>query len=350
MFPLSFPLHVLAKARPRQVVLDPFCGRGTTIVAGRINGLASYGIDANPVAAAIAEAKLAHCTPNSIVTACRRILAQPTHAEVPKGEFWRRAYHPATLLEIVKIRDALMNDCESSSRKALRAVMLGALHGPQRVQDDWHLSNQMPRTFATKPDYSTRFWKATRKKARAVDTLDVVRRRAFRHFASAKSKAVGKVILGDSRKLNLRPTMKNVDWVITSPPYYGMDTYVADQWLRNWFVGGPPHVEYTSPHQVNHGGVNTFAHDLAQVWMNVATVCRDGAHMFIRFGGINERPEEPREILLKSMEYASRVGWTFVRSTKAGEPHGGKRQANHFGQKMRGYRDERDYEFVLSSK
>jgi hypothetical protein len=34
MFPLEFPLGVLTRrSRPKQWVLDPFCGRGTTLLA-----------------------------------------------------------------------------------------------------------------------------------------------------------------------------------------------------------------------------------------------------------------------------------------------------------------------------
>src|SRR6516164_10379276 len=58
MFPLSFPFDVLASSKAGGWVLDPFCGRGTTILAARLRGLPSVGVDSNPVAGAIAGAKL----------------------------------------------------------------------------------------------------------------------------------------------------------------------------------------------------------------------------------------------------------------------------------------------------
>jgi len=39
-------------------ILDPFCGSGTTLLEGYLNGLASYGCDLNPLAAKIARAKV----------------------------------------------------------------------------------------------------------------------------------------------------------------------------------------------------------------------------------------------------------------------------------------------------
>ncbi len=59
MFPLDFPLRYLSNARPGEWVVDPFCGRETTLYAARLRGLPSVGVDISPVAVAIAQAMLA---------------------------------------------------------------------------------------------------------------------------------------------------------------------------------------------------------------------------------------------------------------------------------------------------
>lgn len=50
-----------------------------------------------------------------------------------------------------------------------------------------------------------------------------------------------------------------------SPPYYGMRTYLPDQWLRLWFLGGPDYVE----HQLKHSGAVSFAAGMADALSGV---------------------------------------------------------------------------------
>jgi DNA modification methylase len=75
MFPLVFPFHALANSKAGEWVLDPFCGRGTTILAARLRGLPSVGVDSNPVAGAIAAAKLPQVRAWEIIALARDILS-----------------------------------------------------------------------------------------------------------------------------------------------------------------------------------------------------------------------------------------------------------------------------------
>jgi hypothetical protein len=77
--------------------------------------------------------------------------------------------------------------------------------------------------------------------------------------------------------------------IITSPPYYGLDTYLADQWIRSWFLGGPPEVDYSRGTQINHGSWEKFAGDLRFVRKNVAEYACPDARLIIRFGGITHQ-------------------------------------------------------------
>jgi hypothetical protein len=330
MFPLEFPLRILQRhGQPGQRVLDPFCGRGTTNLAARLYGCESLGVDSSPVAAAITAAKLVTTTPDAVVAEAHAILTADVNVEVPAGEFWEMAYHPEVLKKLSRLRAELLQDCASPARIALRGVILGALHGPKQKLVSSYLSNQCPRTYAPKPAYAVRFWSERGLEADEVDILSVVELRAKRYFEEAPSGG-GRVRLADSRKLDsMKPEDPRslFDWVITSPPYYGMRTYVADQWLRAWFLGGPDCVDYSADTQLSHLSPRQFADDLRLVWSNAAAVTTERAKMVIRFGAIADRKADPLQIAKSSLKDS---GWRITTICDAGCADHGKRQANAF--------------------
>lgn len=330
MFPLDFPLDILKRrARAGEVVLDPFCGRGTTNFAARLVGLRSLGVDSSPVAAAITASKLAAASVDDILSEARRILAEREARHIPAGEFWRWAFHPTVLDALCRFREAFLEDCTSDARIALRGIVLGALHGPKQKTFPSYFSNQCPRTYAPKPDYAIRFWRKRRLKPEPINVLDVIERRAKRYYVMCPN-VTGTVRLADSRETGaLQPETPRTrfHWVITSPPYYGMRTYIPDQWLRNWFVGGPDTVDYTSRDQVVHSSPEGFAADLRQVWRNAENVCAKDAKMVIRFGGITDRRVDPLGLIKSSL---SESGWRITTIREAGSATKGKRQADAF--------------------
>jgi len=108
-----------------------------------------------------------------------------------------------------------------------------------------------------------------------------------------------------------------------------MRTYLPDQWLRYWFLGGPARVSYQSEGQLEHTSPQRFAEQLGDVWKNVAKVCADGARLVVRFGGIRDRNQSPRDILWKSFDLAD-SGWRITNVWPAGLATRGKRQAEQF--------------------
>lgn len=330
MFPLDFPLHQLAAKPDAARILDPFCGRGTTLFAARLAGLPSVGIDINPVAVAIAQAKLAQVTSGAVVRLARQILSSGAQGEMPKGEFWQLCYEGETLREIVTLRASLI-ELNTPTAAVLRAILLGILHGPRNKQLPSYLSNQMPRTYASKPAYAVKFWKARGMEPTRIPALDVIARRADRILKSAPLAQGGRVYLGDSTEI-LRGLSQKFDLVVTSPPYYGMRTYVSDQWLRSWFLGGLPEVPYGSSGQIaRQPNQEAFIQALANVWAATARRCRRGARLAIRFGALPSARTDPEQLTLSSIRQAD-AGWSVKEVRPAGTSPKHARQAEQFGQ------------------
>ena len=333
MFPLGFPLRVLSRGEGTgDAVLDPFCGRGTTNVAARLLGLRSTGIDSHPLAVALTKSKLVSTNPKAIVRALDRILSESDEVEeAPTGNFWELAFEESTLNCLTRVRNALLQDCRSPARVALRAIILGALHGPVTKREPSYLSNQCPRTYAPKPRYSVNYWRKHNLWPQKVDLRTIVARRAARYYTETLPETHSEVLLGDSRDEDLfrkRLGERSFDWVVTSPPYYGLRTYRPDQWLRLWFLGGSDTVDYSQQDQVTHGSPTNFVNQLFRVWNNCASVCRTGARMVIRFGQISDRQTDPVELLRESL---LGTGWRVQTRCDAGSAALGKRQADHFG-------------------
>jgi hypothetical protein len=309
-------------------VLDPFCGRGTTLFAARTVGIPSVGIDINPVAVAIAQAKVAKVSAAAVLRLAHRILQDGPRSAAPQGEFWQLCYETDTLREITTMRAALLN-LHTPTAAMLRAIMLGILHGPRNKGAPSYLSNQMPRTYASKPAYAVKFWKTRALQPVRVHTLDVIARRAARLLEAQPPSPGGKVYLGDSAEIlkTLRPSF---DLVVTSPPYYGMRTYLPDQWLRSWFVGGAPEVPYGSVGQIaRQPSQEAFVAALANVWRATARRCHPRARLAVRFGALPSVRTDPTRLLLDSLEQAA-SGWVVSEVRPAGTSPYQARQAQQF--------------------
>jgi len=248
--------------------------------------------------------------------------------DVPEGEFWNWCYHPNTLIEICIIRDFLLKQSSCDAAIALRALMLGILHGPVMRGEPSYLSNQMPRTYSTKPDAAVEFWEARSMRPPRVNTMRVVSRRARYIFEKVPDSIDGQVIRGDIRKVRLT-RRRRFTHVITSPPYLGMRCYVSDQWLRNWFLGADDNVTYDESEQIGLGTRDSFVRKLAGVWARVAGFCARGARMAVRFGALPSLEEDPASIVKDSLS-ESDAGWNVVTLRSVAPPPNARRQAHQF--------------------
>jgi len=325
-FPLEYPMSILKKYK-NETILDPFCGRGTTLYASRELGFPAWGIDSSPIAVAISNAKLAIVKPDDVLDLASTLI----HKEpicLPDNEFFQVAFSFETLRQICSIREGLINSqTESDASVVLRAAMIGCLHGPQTktIQTASYFSNHMLRTFSPKPVYSIKYWKSNNLKAPKIDVLKVLAKKLHRIPNNFDVIHPSSVIMGDcTDPKTYQDISKRFSLVITSPPYYGMRTYIQDQWLRNWFLGGPDIVDYKIKRQLNHNGQLAFIQSLASALKNLLLSQSDSLNLYVRFGAIPSVKSCAKQIMLSSIEEAT--GWKIVSISESNNHHG-KRQA-----------------------
>jgi hypothetical protein len=305
MFPESFVLdHLLAYSLPGDLVMDPFAGRGTTLFESLLHGRQAIGTDVNRVAVCISGAKVDPPLMEQVIgriddleMAFRKSRGKPAFP----SQFFEACYHRDTFHQIWFLRGAL-SWRRSKVDRFVCALMLAALHGESH-RSEICLSNRMPRTISTKPEYSIRWWSKHNYVPPRRDTFEVLRRAAIQRFTVPPAQLRGQVRLADARTAaQLFPWAKRqVRLVITSPPYIDMTDYAEDQWLRLWFLGGQPWPKARLNSDDRHYGQETYWRFLSEVWTGIAPLLSRGTTLVVRIGG-NLRVDELRDGLKRSLE------------------------------------------------
>lgn len=305
MFPEEFVArHLMTFTRPGDLVLDPFCGRGTTILESLLNRRRVIGTDVNWVAACIAGAKAS--VPDLEVTLDRlRELEEASRnhsVAAPAAEFFSACFQEQTLRELSYLR-ANLNWRDDDRDRFIAAVILGALHGESHRSPNY-LSNRMPRTISTKPEYSVRWWRERNLQPERRETFQIARNLVRYRMSVEAPHGEAEVRLDDARNCGsiFKQHEGEVGLVVTSPPYLDTTDYSEDQWLRIWFLGGPEIPVRRSSKDDRYRNTNSYWQFLSEVWKGCAPLLRARSTIAIRIGGRKLSVDELRHGLATTLQ------------------------------------------------
>lgn len=350
MFPESFAEKWIDRLTKRNdVVLDPFCGRGTTPFQAMMMGRRALACDINPVAYCVTRAK----TNAPRAATLRRRIAQlesaffvrrwePARRSLP--QFFQMAYCRTTLRQLLYLR-ANLQWRTSKTDCMLAALILGSLHG-ESERSGAYLSNQMPRTISTKPVYSVRYWMSHRLTAPERDVFELLRDRVAFRYRSEPPDGAGTVFMTDMRQLPRLVGHRTlpIKCAITSPPYLDVTNYEEDQWLRLWFLGGPPHPTYrVISRDDRYENPAQYWRMISDMWVMLGRVMSANASVIIRIGGKALEPEETGAELEASSRFADRR----VRLIGSETSEIRRRQTDAFRPGSRGCLVESDFHFHI---
>jgi DNA modification methylase len=227
-------------------VLDPFNGSGTTGVEAIRLGRKFIGMDTNPVALLMSEAKLYFPEPNSLRKQIELIHSEceslfgikdiPTHPHQEELNAW---YHPETFFMLNRILNSILRTKNEKLRKCLLAVFSGILKSSssQGRHWGWVCDNVKPKegeivfkdalSIFLNAAYEYLKLTSLSHKAVQIHVKDETRKQTRARF---------KLLAGDcvTNMMTLEPN--HVDFIMTSPPYYGVADYVKSQRLSYlWF-------------------------------------------------------------------------------------------------------------------
>lgn len=352
MFPEQFAEKWIKRlTTPGDFVLDPFSGRGTTSLSAVLLGRRAISSDTNDVAYCLTIAKT---NPPSKTPLLRRIQKlkmeysgfAEENLQTEPSIFFRWAFSKKTLSQLTFLRDNLSWKT-SRTDAMIAALVLGALHGESRSSKSY-LSNQMPRTISTKPNYSVQFWRNRNWRPPKRDVFDVLEDRTEFRYVSSVPKIQSLVFHADMRNL---PSLLNsrkqpgIKCVITSPPYLDVTNFEEDQWLRLWFLGGPP---YPTRNRISkddrHTRDETYWNFISDMWRMLGSVVAKEAHIVLRIGALRYSPHVLRQWLENtSLESGRKVRLISSRTTEIKN-----RQARSFIPGSVGCLVEVDFHFVMT--
>ncbi|HYM15753.1 MAG TPA: DNA methyltransferase [Dehalococcoidia bacterium] len=354
MFPEAFVERALLRHTVAgDWVFDPFSGRGTTVLQALLMGRQAAATDVNPVAYCVSAAKARLPELRSVLARVDELQQSHSRSSPRRVDeerrslppFFGRAFHYRTLNELLFLRGRLNWKTDDTDR-FIAAILLGILHG-EMGRSTRYLSNQMPRTISTKPDYSLRYWRSRGLWAPRRHVFSRVKQEAGLRLAGETPSMRGTVAMTDARHASrtLTSLRGKIAAFVTSPPYFNVTNYEEDQWLRLWLLGNAPRPTYRAiSRDDRHERESDYWHFLTDAWLGLQTLARSDAVLICRIGGVGLQGPTVTAKLTESLLLA------FPNASLVGKPRRSeirKRQTPAFRPGSVGCRFEVDYTFAL---
>lgn len=235
-FPPSIPTYFINKfTKPGDVVFDPWCGKGTVPFEALRNERIGIGNDVAPEAFVMTHAKVRPISIESLQSYLLKIKKMMVKTKPPQQltELDKKAfvfYSKKTFDQIRSLREVLLYE---NSTKALftKGVILGILHGSSETT----LSLRCSHSYSMSPNYVKKYTKQHGLRKPSKNVLECIFNRGKFLLSEPLPKLKGLALKNDSRKIKLESN--SVDMILTSPPYFDVQTYAWANWLRLWFLG-----------------------------------------------------------------------------------------------------------------
>lgn len=211
--------------RKDNVVLDPFCGSGTTVAEAQRRGFESAGIDLNPIACLMARVKT-HPVPDGIEDSIAQLYrAIDDHSaevpSIPNLNHWFKVPIQGALARLTAAADSMPESHQDFVRLAISSIVV-------------RVSNQ---------ESDTRY-AAINKPVKADDVKFAFQRSCDRLLSALRSRDYdlrsASIINSDLLQLDTVDLRGRVGAIITSPPYPNAYEYWLYHKYRMWWLGYDP--------------------------------------------------------------------------------------------------------------
>lgn len=240
-FVLSFPPHLVRQyiskfqADEHSVILDPFCGTGTTNVECKKHGIPSWGIEASPITHFASCVKCRWEVEQDIFMSDAKIIYDRAFDQIDRTTSLRtlsdeqsklilkNSISPEPLSDVLILQDTILEKKSEYQDYYLLALAKHIVYSYSNLK------------FGPEVGIS-------RKKKYHVDTLDIWFREVVNilNDIMENQKYVNtssKIMRGDARNITAPQYINKVDFVITSPPYPNEKDYSRTTRLESVILG-----------------------------------------------------------------------------------------------------------------
>ena len=231
---------------PGDTVYDPFSGRGTTVIEAALLGRNVIANDINPLSEILSRPRLS--IPE--IPAVQKHLAQIEFSENAEADIdLSMFYHPATLSEIVSLRNYLqerrLTGSEDDPDRWIRMVATNRLTGHSA---GFFSVYSLPPNQAVTQESQRKINLKRNQKPAYRDTKKLILKKSkslLRNLSSVqkenlKNAAKSALFLAEDARKTSRIPNDSVQLTVTSPPFLNIVQYAGDNWLRCWFNGIHP--------------------------------------------------------------------------------------------------------------
>lgn len=254
MFPPNLANYFINRfSQKGDLVVDPFCGRGTTPLEAYLLGRNAIGSDLNPLAVRLSRGKLNAPTGiDGMVNVIKRVQELEDKFTLTKTQYSkeakriRRRSEKSPSVGVVFGKNVLeqllflQNELISSENKNpvdpfLISIILHSMHG----SSDSYFSVPMPNTFSMSPKYIKKYVKDEGLKYPSRNVFAILREKAAVALYSAEEieNTFAEIHEHNAEEFDSIGFEKPAKLLFSSPPYLKVIKYGQYNWIRLWFLG-----------------------------------------------------------------------------------------------------------------